>query len=244
MNTAKGIVALLSMLLALHAPGASAMSEAELRATLQLPEGAAVKNWPGVPDRTIVAWTVQHPDPTRTPEQLRDESSYDRTLMIVKTSTGEVMQKLFDAQSYTSDAIEFEGIGIDTANYALAPGHRAFGLRVATGHRGCAGFDGDALELFDVQGKAIVRVASLDMSSHSQMCGGCGEYRLLDRTVAVGTTRANGYADLVVREKVVEADDGRMVDGACVQPEKKSQRQMVLHYDGRAYPEPPDPPAR
>ncbi len=227
--------------LALHAPSASAMTEAELRAKLKLGETAVLKTWPGVADRTIVAWTALHPDPTRKPDEQRDMDTYDRTLMVVKTSTGEVMQKLFTEDAYTSDAIAFDGIGIDTANYALAPGHRAFGLRVATEHHGCAGYEGDALELFDVQGSRIVQVmTAVDMKADSGMCGDCGEYRRRVGTLAVGETRSHGYADLVVHEKTVEADDGKLVGGACRQPEKKSQRQVVLHFDGERYAVPAD----
>jgi hypothetical protein len=228
--------AVAACVLALHGVAANAMTEAELRAALKLPDGALVKAWPGVPDRTIVAWVYEPSEP-----QGLDDRVFNRTLLIARTSTGDVVQRLDTPAAYTSDAIEFDGLAIDTANYALAPDHRAFGLRAASHHRGCAGFNGVDLELFDVQGPAIVPVLA-PMATHgrSDMCG-CGEYSHVDRTIAIGSTRTKGYADLVVQEKRSEADEAREVDGQCQHKDRSTQRRVTLHFDGRAYEPMPGP---
>jgi hypothetical protein len=211
---------------------ADAQTEAELRAALKLPADALVKAWPGVADRTIVAWVREPSTPVGS-----DDRVFDRTLLIVRTSTGEVTQRLDTPAAYTSDAIEFDGLTIDTADYTLALGHRAFGLRARSHHRGCAGFSGVDLELFDIQGRTIVPVLpSMATHDRADMCGGCGEYNHVDRTISVGSTRTNGYADLIVREKRSEADAAQEVDDRCQYQDKTTTRRITLRFDGRAYP--------
>ena len=58
--------------------------------------------------------------------------------------------------------------------------------------------------------------------------------------MAIAPTQTSGYADLLVRERKSEADDGKLVKDECVQHEKKTQRQLLLRYDGQAYRVPDD----
>ena len=125
------------------------------------------------------------------------------------------------------------------ANYALAEGHRALGLRVRTLHAGCMGSEAVTLELFDVRGATLQQVLSLTTMSRGDMCD-CGEHHYVDRTVAIAPTRTSGYADLLVRERRTDAADGKKVHDECVFRDRKTQRQVLLHYDGTGYGLPSD----
>ena len=62
----------------------------------------------------------------------------------------------------------------------------------------------------------------------------------MDRTVPIAPTRTSGFADLVVRERRTDADYGKQGKEECVLRDKKTQRQVLLHYDGTAYRVPAD----
>ena len=136
---------------------------------------------------------------------------------------------------------------LDTARYTLAPGVRAFGLRlgsIAPGPSCADGYAGGQLTLFVPEGRALRQVLRLDMSTARALSGCIGRngterwvVESATLTIALAPTRTQGYADLVVRAKI-DASGG---DEAKDVPKPRTETQ-VLHYDGQRYAPPKDSP--
>ena len=197
---------------------------------LKAPEDAIVKAWPGVPDRTLVGWTVVRPDPNGGTELV------DLTLLLMQTSTGRTLARGRFAAAWASDAIAFRSIAFDTAAWALVAGQRAFGVRANFSHPGrLTTVEQANLWLFELRGSAIVPVLSHLLVDQTIESGQCGVYRERHVTLAVAPTRSHGHADLKLDATGMDAKDARVEPpGACID-EVARHWQGVLRYDGTRY---------
>jgi hypothetical protein len=214
-------------ILGLHAPSASALDEAALRAALpdDVPEEAVLKTWPGVADRTLVAWTD---------DADAAGDAVDLGVLVVRTSTGEVLQRTREARAFASEAVQFDHIELDTAGYALAPGVRAFGVRIFARHLGYVAEDTTTLLLFEPDGAALRRVLALQTLGHLATRD-CGEGHDVARSVAIGRTTTRGHADLVVHERSEATPDGSAHPDRCHPAIRRSERTVTLRFDGARY---------
>ena len=132
-----------------------------------------------------------------------------------------------------------DSLRLDTARYLLAPGVRAFGLRMSSAAMGPSCPDnsyGDWLALFVPDGRALRPVLQLNMATAHAIAGclnhpgpdGVGEAASL--TIALAPTRSKGYADLVVRAAI----DAWAGDDAKDRPKPRTETR-TLHYDGQHY---------
>lgn len=191
---------------------------------------AICKAWPGNADISIVALVRPQAGATD------DQASYDLDLAVVKSSSGEILQHLVQQGAITSDAMHFDGIGLDTANYALASGVRAFGVRTMHSHIGGTSSSDETLSLYVPDGKALKPVL-LDLTmnlSVSAPGGECNEARETARTLAVGGIGKRGWADLVVIEKS-KNQEVKMIGNDCVESMSRSSRRHILQFDGIRY---------
>lgn len=197
---------------------------------------ARCKAWPGDATRTLVA-LVREQD-GNTP----DMGSYDLDLLVVKTASAEILQHMAQPGAITSDAMHFDGIALDTANYTLAPGQRAFGLRTQHSHMGGTSAHEESLRLYMPQGKALSPVLPEMNTSFSAYEGGsggdCNETRDTKRSVAIGKPGKHGFADLVVTEQRTE-QEVKTNQKDCTEVTHKSTRRFVLPFDGGQYVIPP-----
>ena len=123
------------------------------------------------------------------------------------------------------------GISIDTANYALRPGNRAFGVRVRFGYaHSCSETEHEDLHLFDVFGKNIKQVTTINtyLKDSSHACGTPdGTVTESKTTIQIAGTSTQGYADLLLHEAIVEYDDND--DGAASR--RPSKKMELLRFD-------------
>lgn len=135
--------------------------------------------------------------------------------------------------------IDESSLSLDSARYLLAPGVRAFGLRFhsAAGGVSCADHTFDQLlTLFVPSGAVLQPVARLNLSVERALSGCVGaalpgyvvEPAVL--TIAIAPTRSHGYADLIVRAKIVPFGSGA---ANSVPPPRTEAR--TLRYDGHRY---------
>ena len=220
----------------LHAMPAFALDEAPLRQAItdDVPEEALFKAWPGVADRTLVAWTD---DDGAAPADSQAPDVVDLTVLVVQTSTGRVLQRFHEDKVFNSAAVQFDHIDLDTADYTLAPGRRAFGVRVFGRHLGFVAEDTTTLLLLEPEGAALRKVLTLQTLSHLATRD-CGEGRDLTRTIAIATTATQGHADLVVHERRADTPDGSAHPSDCHPKVRRSERTTTLRFDGTAYPTP------
>jgi hypothetical protein len=191
---------------------------------------AICKAWPGKVDSSIVALVRPQAGATD------DQANYHLDLAVVKTGSGEILQHLAQQDAISSDAMRFDGISLDTANYALASGVRAFGVRTMHSHIGGTSSSDETLSLYVPDGKTLKPVL-LDMTMNllvSDRGGECNEARGTARTLAVGGPGKRGWADLVVKEKSSD-QQVKMIGNGCVESMSRSSRQYLLQFDGIRY---------
>ena len=128
------------------------------------------------------------------------------------------------------DLTRVGSFGIDTARYALAPGVRAFGVDFfSTGHSsGAAEFvcSGPERTLFIQEGASLKPVLSrFCLTTWAAVQGRDRRGELSNWTIAIGSTRSHGLADLVVTRTTEPDDDGTPA----------LRERSVLHYDGKTY---------
>ena len=218
------------LVLAALAPPAFALAPEALLEAVHAPQDAIVKAWPGVEGRTLVAWTQAQGDLDNAAGEPVD---LGLTVLVADTATGRVLQRYHDDAAYTSDAIAFQGISLDTADYALRPGVRAFGVRSSGVHEGCGSLEQTDLRLFEVRGDQLVPVLALPMSTHSAMCD-CGGSSDMERTIEIGRGMHAGHADLLLHERRAEVDEGPS-GGPCPTRRRRSARTVVLRFYGESY---------
>ncbi len=214
---------------------AFALTEAQLREVVSddIPDEAQFQDWPGVADRTLIAWTD---DVGAAAGAGAQDDVLDLTVLVVQTSSGRVLQRYHAGKAFDSRVthVEFSKFEVDTASYALAPGRRAFGIRLVGEHRGCGAEERDELHLLEADGSTLREVLALVTLDHLAYCD-CGEGHDVVRTLAVAGSATRGRADLVVHERREDTPDGMRDPANCHPKVRHSQRTTTWRFDGRRY---------
>jgi hypothetical protein len=216
---------------------ALALTEAQLREAVpdDMPEEAQFKAWPGAADRTLIAWTDDVGAEAGAGAQ---DDVLDLTVLVVQTSSGRVLQRYHAGRIFDSRVthVEFSKFEFDTANYALAPGRRSFGIRLVGEHRGCGAEERDELHLLEPDGGTLREVLALVTLDHLAYCD-CGEGHDVVRTLALAGTATRGHADLAVHERREDTPDGMKDPANCHPKVRHGQRTTTWRFDGRRYSE-------
>lgn len=236
-----GALALLP-LAALACDDADPMREAAYR---QLPAGAlplrdrfvdpgstACRAWPAQPGMTLLAvaaWTEPASEDVR---------SGDLDLLLVDTASQRPLAWTRREGALSSDAVRFTGMALDTARWQLAPGTRAFGVRID--HSGSSGpnpFGQTELQLFVRDGRQLRQVlpALVVRGSGGEWDMRCaGESSRFERTLELGPAGADGLASINVREQRVDTVSvARGEDCHSTDTPAPAQRWTLRAHDGR-----------
>lgn len=211
-----------------------AHAEGDLVSFSETDAASACKAMPGAPDTTIAAMAFfpKGADPAnREPGTKLQVVALLRHGHVIAGTRENVEEDIaFQIDDYT----------IDTARYVLAPGVRAFGVRVTSATSGpkCADTGAnDFLTLWIEDGKKLRAVMGTNLSGRNNLVGvpacsnGDGVLEDADITVAVEKSTTHGFADLTLVAKVVRSafEGGK---------ETKVPPRIVrntLHYDGKTY---------
>jgi len=183
------------------------------------------------------------------PRDSSDEAStdnYDLYLWLDDpTNRKSIARGHFDGLLSNGGGPKLEGIEIDTGQYSVAPGVRAFGVRARNSMTVFkVPTDGEELALFVVRGKDIVNVlANADMRlSYSNRGDACDEQRRdVMRVLVVDTTITNGFRDLLVKERITDSAGRQEASGECrVTPTSVKTSEHRMRYDGSKYVVPSD----
>ena len=215
----------------------------------------AVKSWPGMADRTLVAYAIPGSSSNK-PDGL---GTFDLAVLVFRSSTGELMRRLklsVDSDGLPSDMwMSRLGISLDTANYALGPGNRAFGVRVyLDASSSCSENMDETLYLFEIRDQNLKQIAIIPTYAKAIIhpCGTpCDVAHTEKKTIIqVAGTSTQGHADLVLHEVTLEpgprepaangsasnpaeknpaSDDSDECDDDL--PLKQSNHTQTLHFD-------------
>ena len=202
------------------------------RAVGYVPDGLgliACKPLPTDPTRKIVAFVREI-----------GTHEYSLVVLIAATASGEVLSKFIEERAPFSGSGDPDKLTIDTAKYLLAPGTRAFGIRVRYSLNSWD--QSEDLSLFVAHPDRLERVLS-DMSVKFSYARGCPFDRTdMARRIVIASSASNGFYDLVVRTNwaTYEALSGPRHD--CVYsrfPSRENSSARVKFVDG-SYLVPPD----
>lgn len=194
------------------------------------------KVWPAYDDQTIVATSIFKPDSV---DANNDGGNVDLELSVIHSTGSKPLATYRKTDAYYSDAVAYDGLAIDTARYKLTPGDRAFGIRSSFGHHSSVSpYNKTELALYIKEGEILRPVLEglVISTSRGEWDGNCaGQGEETQRTVDIGKTMHNGFADLVVSSTVTETKNF-VVGEKCESKSKKLKPSRVtLTYDGKQY---------
>lgn len=194
------------------------------------------KVWPAYDDQSIVATSTFKPD---SGDANNDGGNVDLELSLIHSSSSKRLASYHKKDAYYSDAVAYEGLSIDTARYKLTTDSRAFGIRSSFEHSSSVNpFHKTELALYLKEGDALRPVLEglVISTSRGEWDGNCaGEGERTQRTVDIGNTTHNGFADLVVSSTVTVTKSFLVGDECKDTSRKLKTTRVTLNYDGKQY---------
>ncbi|MBU6959565.1 hypothetical protein KRR23_17725 [Pseudomonas sp. CVAP len=210
--------------------------------TPPLPEGvpgySVCKDWPAYSGQTITALSQIEPDSTHSDEP-DGMGMYDLKLAVVSNVDGKPLAHYSKASVFSSDAIRFDGLSIDTARYKLTSDLRAFGVRAGfTGLSRANPFGESRLSLYVREGNTLRPVLEqlVIESGGGEWDTNCaGEFSNIKRTLDIAKTSSHGFADLIVKSVTTGSQDS-VKNGECESKDTVGKTVLTtLRYDGQRY---------
>jgi hypothetical protein len=198
---------------------------------------------PAHDDRAIVALAYV-PGEERT-GKVMDTNSVTRNLdiVILKVSDGSILARGHWEAEILDDAEHLEAFNLDTGQYILAPGKRAFGIRTVNATRcTCANSSSGDMILFTQNGDRVDQLLETTMDTSQAESDGyednlppCSKsYIEQHSTIVVGQHKEHGMADLnqLTIEKAHYASDEITAKCPALRPKRT---RTTLRFDGREY---------
>jgi uncharacterized protein len=189
--------------------------------------------WPKDATRTIAIYATQKSVEDAAGSGAQADEDFDLDIYVLDSATHKILQHAVD--SVSSDAISFEGFGIDNTDYSSQIGAQAFGISLSHTHRGCAGYDSSSIKLYAVNGRKLKLILpQIAMESSHGMCGSDCENGTTRRELGFANKTGIRYPDLIIREKKSEEES----DPAGAKDSCKtvvSSKQYTLRFDGTQY---------
>lgn len=232
-STKKRLASLVILSLVLAANLAQAGCE---ESSLGLQSFTICKVWPAYDGQTIVATSTFKPDSV---DANNDGGNVDLELSVIHSTGSKPLATYRKTDAYYSDAVAYDGLVIDTARYKLTPDDRAFGIRSSFGHHSSVSpYNKTELALYIKEGETLRPVLEALVISTSRgewdgNCAGQGEETL--RTVDIGKTMHNGFADLVITSTVTMTENFVVGDECQGTSKKMKPTRVTLSYDGKHY---------
>lgn len=210
--------------------------------TPPLPEGvpgySVCKDWPAYDGQTITALSQIEPDPTQSNEP-DGMGMYDLKLAVVSNVDGKPLARYAKASVFSSDAVRFDGLSIDTARYKLTSDLRAFGVRAGfTGSSRANPFGESQLSLYVREGNTLRPVLEqlvIESASGEWDTNCAGEFSNIKRTLDIAKTSSHGFADLIVKSVTTGSQDS-VKNGECESKDTVGKTVLTtLRYDGQRY---------
>ncbi|MBA6067467.1 hypothetical protein [Pseudomonas mosselii] len=168
------------------------------------------------------------------------QGDYGLDVLVADAASGKVIAHSYQEAAIVSDAVQFSGLMLDTARYQVAPGLRAFGVRIRhTGSSRVNPFGSETLSLFVNDGSQLRQnMEQLVVSkSNGEWDGVCaGEFDETKRTLAIGKPGKDGFSRLRVTEISTGSQSVVKGNDDCEEIERSSTTKTFnLEYHGGRY---------
>jgi hypothetical protein len=212
------------------------------------PAFAKCKVWPADRGKTIVALAYSNIGDLRA----ASANAGDLDVLVVDSDTGNVVSRLAQTGILSNS---LTGIAIDTADYAVATGARAFGVRASYLDSGeQSGFDPgerrttDTLNLYLPAGDALkvimrdlilneTRVIEYNSTWEEAADGAlCAAETLITRTLVISGATSRDYFDILLKEKAIGRARSLVKDSCdAIADTPVPSRTYPLRFDGDRY---------
>lgn len=194
---------------------------------------AVCKVWPANEALTIAALPLPQKDNND------NVGTDDLEVLVADSASGTVIAHQFRKSAIAYDAIRLDSIALDTARYQLAPGNRAFGVRVTyEGSSRVNPYGVTALSLYTIEGQRLRTVLdNLAVSESSgDWDGNCaGTFNDTTRTLDIGAAGKEGFSTLKIAEKSVDRVN-KAVGNDCKESQNAAKRaNITLEYRNGQY---------
>jgi len=195
--------------------------------------------WPAFPSQAISVKS------TYVADSAGDEAgAFDLDLALVNASNAKPVATYHKPGAYNSDAVRLDDVRIDMARYRLTPDIRAFGLRAKFANNAKANpYEKTDLALYVREGDELRPVLEglVVSKNHGELTNGCEGYtRKIRRTLEVGPSSHQGFADLIVTTSGTKTKTTRSGNQCITTTTDLKKKQITLTYDGQQYSVPED----
>lgn len=163
---------------------------------------------------------------------------FDAYILLVENKSGKILNKFYESNAWTSDAINLLSIEIDTSLYLLNEQTRAFGIRINyTGSSRPNPYSRTDLSLFITKNNELKRILK-DFSMNNfigewdTICS--GEFEDLTSFINIDKTKNNGFYNIIVKQKIKKTQN-IPTKGDCIEKVKSIQKSKTLKYNGEIY---------
>jgi len=157
-------------------------------------------------------------------------------ILVVDAKTAIIKKRFYEKESWYSDAVRIEEISIDTANYKVADGKRAFGIRLRyIGASRPNPYSSITLSLFIPDDNKLVRVLdAFEINSYwgewDMRC--TGEFTSVGKILLMDTHQHNGFYDIKVGVETTTMDTFEKGEDDCDEKETTKKSKQLLRYYG------------
>ncbi|MFC3650803.1 hypothetical protein ACFONN_04555 [Dyella humi] len=187
--------------------------------------------------QAIVALTYRAGEETTGKAQNDTDGVYDLDVVSIDLATNAVLAHTHQPQAISSDGVVFDSLTIDTARYILAPGQRAFGIRIDHSAQcyQCA-YSFTELTLYLADGHQLKEILSINADvTRSTPTDACPNAVSNSKTnVSIGKGTSHGPADIVL--STTTSTDANSEDGQPKECSSTSSNTNTIHFDGVRYP--------
>ena len=198
------------------------------------PFAVTCKTWPTQPGLLLAAIPLMQDTPNQD-----DGHTGDLRILVLDSSSLEIRHDIRLQGLMSDDAVRLTSVSFDTARYDLAPGRRAFGLRISrVGASRANPFDETSLRLFDIGPKGLAMVLdglSVARSNGEWDTNCAGRFTSRAVTLSMADTVTQGYRDIATSESR-ESSRAAVVRGDCEEKVvDKGKTPRTLKFDGQRY---------
>ncbi|MHA7057689.1 PA3715 family protein [Aquimarina sp. M1] len=160
-------------------------------------------------------------------------------VLVVDSETAAIKHQFYEPESWYSDAIRLTEVSIDTANYRLADGKRAFGISLYyIGASRPNPYSSTTLSLFIQENDKLVRVLnSFETQSHwgewDMQC--TGEFIDVKKILIIDTKSSEGYYDMSVSVETTTMDTFEKGEDDCDEKKATQKSKQLLRYTNGSY---------
>ncbi|SEK37941.1 hypothetical protein SAMN04487910_0387 [Aquimarina amphilecti] len=157
-------------------------------------------------------------------------------ILVVDSETAEIKQQFYEKESWYSDAIRIDEISIDTANYNVTDGKRAFGITLFyIGASKPNPYNSTTISLFIQEENALVRVLdAFEINSYwgewDMRC--TGEFTSVGKVLIMDHNQNNGFYDIKVNVETTTMETFEKGEDDCDEKEITQKSKQLLRYYG------------